>query len=156
MWKDLAPEDTAVPDFPTRVSLARLLMEAEMETEARNVLERLITDDDSSVEAWYLGGWCLQLLAGKLLTGDGSAAAKDASDVERTRLRKNSRDWLLNSLRLYHLLDYEDERLKEHADELVAGLNQELGPLPEDGTEDDDEWEDEDEEKEQDEEMQEA
>lgn len=142
MWQDLPPEDTTVPDFPTRISLSRLLMEAEMESEALTVLERLVADDDSSIEAWYLGGWCLQLLAGKSLVEDESTAAKDTSDVERLRLRKTSREWLLRGLKLYGLLEYEDERLKEHAEELVAGLNQELGPPPEDGAEEDEEDED--------------
>ena len=53
----------AVPDFPTRISLARLLMEVSMLEEALNVLERLVNEDDQSVEAWYLGGWCLYLAA---------------------------------------------------------------------------------------------
>lgn len=134
-------------------------MEAEMGSDAFMVLERLVADDDTSVEAWYLGGWCLQLLAGQLRSANESSTAKDASDVEQTRLRKNSRDWLLNSLRLYGLHNYEDDRLKEHAEELVSGLNQALGPLPEDGAEEDEEWEDEQEEQEeqeQDEEMQEV
>lgn len=43
IWNDLAPEDPTVPDFPTRVSLARLLMDAEMEEEAVECVERLST-----------------------------------------------------------------------------------------------------------------
>ena len=54
-----------------------------------------------------------------------------------------SRSWLLTTLKLYRLLEYEDERLKAHTEELVAGLNGVLGPPPEEGKEDDeeDEWE---------------
>ena len=65
IWTDLPPEDPSVPDFPTQISLVRLLMEAEMEEQALDVLERLVEEDDHSVEAWYLGGWCLNLLAAK-------------------------------------------------------------------------------------------
>jgi len=158
MWQDLPPEDTSIPDFPTRISLSRLLMEAEMEAEALTVLERLVAEDDSSVEAWYLGGWCLELLAGKMLPEDEATNGEGTLNVERTKLRKGSRDWLLNSLKLYTLLDYEDERLKEHAKELVAGLNQELGPPPDDEAEEEEDWEndDDEEEEEEDEEMEEA
>jgi hypothetical protein len=44
-------------------------------------------------------------------------------------------------LKLYELLDYEDERLKDHAIELVTALNQELGV--EDGGDEEEEWQDE-------------
>lgn len=134
LWKDLKPEDPKVPDFPVRISLARLLMEADLEEEALDVLERLILEDDSSVEAWYLGGWCLRLMADK---------KKEAEDEETIKaLLKSSRQWLTNSLRLYQLLDYEDERLKEHAVELVESLNKILGPPVEGEDEAEEEWED--------------
>jgi hypothetical protein len=105
-------------------------MEAEMEEDAVEVLERLVQEDDHSVEAWYLGGWCLHLLSEK----------QDAAN-EKTKiaLKHASRDWLQNCLKLYTMLEYEDERLKEHAEELVAGLNDTLGPATEDGGE---QWED--------------
>ncbi|KAL8864012.1 MAG: hypothetical protein Q9198_010157, partial [Flavoplaca austrocitrina] len=51
LWKDLPSGTENVPDFPTRISLARLLMEVGMENDAMEVLERLIEEDDSSVEA---------------------------------------------------------------------------------------------------------
>ncbi|KAL5120271.1 hypothetical protein ACEQ8H_001829 [Pleosporales sp. CAS-2024a] len=130
LWKDLDPDDPKVPDYSTRISLSRLLMEAELEDEAIDVLERLIGENDGSVEAWYLGGWCLHLLAGK-------QKAKGEDEVATSLLRA-SRDWLENCLKLYTLLEYEDERLKEHADEILTELNDTLGPCT--GEEDDD-WE---------------
>jgi tetratricopeptide (TPR) repeat protein len=134
LWKDLGPDDPKVPDYSTRISLSRLLMEAEMEDEAIEVLERLVGENDGSVEAWYLGGWCLHLLAGKQKTkGDDKTAPS---------LLRASRDWLENCLKVFAMLDYEDERLKEHADEILKELNDVLGPST--GDEDDD-WEDADE-----------
>ena len=124
LWQDLPEDDPGIPDFPTRISLSRLLMEVEMEQRAVEVLERLITEDDQSVEAWYLGGWCHFLRAQK--------------EADTKQL---SREWLRNALRLYQLQEYEDERLKQHAQELVATLDEELGGPIED--EDEDGWEDE-------------
>ena len=46
IWRDLPPQHPDVPDFPTRISLARLLLEAEMRPESMEVLERLVGDDD--------------------------------------------------------------------------------------------------------------
>ena len=162
VWRDLGPEEGAVPDFATRVSLARLLMEAEMEEEAVGVVERLVLEDDGSVEAWYLGGWCLYLLGEKqarMKRGEGNGAGeedvmKDVSgdggkDVggdgvgdERgeeplyTQTMVSSREWLRQSLKLYEMVEYEDERLRDHAMELVGELD---GILEEEG-EDQGDW----------------
>lgn len=131
LWKNLDPDDAKVPDYSTRISLSRLLMEAEMEDEAIEVLERLVGENDGSVEAWYLGGWCLRLLAGKQkVKGEDNTA---------TSLLRASRDWLENCLKLYVALEYEDERLKEHADEILKELNDVLGPST---GEEEEEWED--------------
>ncbi|KAK5108589.1 hypothetical protein LTR62_008165 [Meristemomyces frigidus] len=128
-WKDLDPEDALVPDFPTRVSLARLLMEAEMESDAMHVLQRLVQDDDRSVEAWYLGGWCQHLVADKLraVVDEHSMTHGSTPESAETAL-KGSRNWLNMALKLYAQLDYEDDRLLEHAEELVASLDVLLGP----------------------------
>ena len=148
-------EDSAVPDFATRVSLSRLLMEAGMENEAINVLERLVAEDDHSVEAWYLGGWCLFLLGQPKSAETEDAGDGDVNDVnmlshqpdevskeedEATRMAslRASRKWLKQSLQLFDLLAYEDDRLKQHASELIEELN---ATLPEGDNEDEEEEE---------------
>ena len=131
LWKDLDPDDPKVPDYSTRISLARLLMEAGMEDDAVEVLERLVGENDGSVEAWYLGGWGLHLLAGK--------QKESGEEKTATSLMRASREWLENCLKLYALFEYEDERLKEHAEEILGELNDVLGPST---GEEDEEWED--------------
>ncbi|PYH99116.1 hypothetical protein BO71DRAFT_369867 [Aspergillus ellipticus CBS 707.79] len=151
LWKDLPPEDPTIPDFATRISLSRLLMEVSKELEALEVLERLILEDDQSVEAWYLGGWCLQLLAEKQQAPKDVDEADESEESPETRRHASldaSREWLKQSLALCEVLQYEDERLKEHAMELVQGMNKELGEEIDDDEagEDEDngeEWEDE-------------
>lgn len=140
LWKDLPPENDIVPDFPTRVSLARLLMEADMDVEAIEVLERLVGEDDSSVEVWYLGGWGLYIMGEKQKKGEKT----DGEDGESWRISWiSSRQWLNHSLRLFEQQDYEDDRLGEHAKELLAVLNKELGGEAANGEEEDEEeWED--------------
>lgn len=58
---------------------------------------------------------------------------------------KNSRQWLQESLRLYDTLEYEDDRLRDHALELVTDLNRELGESADDDPDVEEGWEDEDE-----------
>ncbi|KAI4121351.1 MAG: hypothetical protein LQ338_006414 [Usnochroma carphineum] len=150
LWKDLPAGDEGVPEFPARISLARLLMEVEMEEEAMEVLERLVEEDDTSVEAWYLGGWCMYLTAEKKkqtqMATDGTSNP-DVEDEARRAPLISSRDWITNSLRLYEIQNYEDDRLRDHAQELLRDLDSELGDDKnedpsgeEDGVEDED-WE---------------
>ncbi|OQO04853.1 hypothetical protein B0A48_07870 [Cryoendolithus antarcticus] len=146
VWEDLEPEDPEVPDFACRISLTRLLMEAELESDAMDVLERLVQEDDQSVEAWYLGGWCQHLVAGKIHaegTNGNTNGDVDANGTSKgSSLLRGSRRWLSRSLELHDTLDYEDERLKQHAEELVQELEATLGPQVEgdDGDESGEEW----------------
>ncbi|KAL8883880.1 MAG: hypothetical protein Q9215_007948 [Flavoplaca cf. flavocitrina] len=147
LWKELPSGAENVPDFPTRISLARLLMEVGMENDAMEVLERLIEEDDTSVEAWYLGGWCAYLTAERsksvrrMTTHNGTKGVQD-SELEASLV--SSRDWLKKSLHLFELQDYEDDRLRDHAAELIRDLDTQLGSADEDDEEDaaeDDDWE---------------
>lgn len=146
-WKDLEPEDPGVPDFATRISLSRLLMEAEMESEAIEVLNRLIQEDDQSVEAWYLGGWCQNLIAEQEQAKPNQTEKGNERESDRTQTieaaLKGSRHWLKTSMKLYELLDYEDTRLYNHAKELVAALDTVLGPEDEQAEAGEDEYGDE-------------
>ena len=147
LWQDLPPEHPAVPEFPTRIALVRLLLEVGLEDDAFKVAEHLVSDDDNSVEAWYLGGWCLYISGEKLRdekpqqNGDGGDEWKDTWG--------SSRRWLSTCLKMYEVQDYEDERLGEHAIELLQNIHKELGDPPEgeeeewDGASDDDGDEDE-------------
>ncbi|KAI9880069.1 MAG: hypothetical protein M1823_006770, partial [Watsoniomyces obsoletus] len=92
MWRDTPAEIEAEarPDYPTRISLTRLLIEIEAEPEALVVLDGLIKEDDQSIECWYLGGWCQVLLSQKETTDDAKA-----------KLQEQAKMWLDNCLRLY-------------------------------------------------------
>ncbi|RKF57001.1 putative assembly chaperone of rpl4 [Erysiphe neolycopersici] len=142
LWRDLPSLDPKVPEYPTRVSLARLLMEAGMDTDSMEVLENLVAEDDSSVEVWYLGGWCLYIIGEKQHNNDQVNKEND----EKRDWRKTwilSRQWLKQALALFQQQSYEDERLGEHTREILVTLNSQLGEDAADEIEDDaDEWSD--------------
>ena len=156
LWKDLLQEDggtldfpgvpdfSAVPDFPARISLARLLMEVEAEEEALVVVKRLVQEDDQSVEACYLGGWCLYLMGQKRKQVAEDAVMHDESQEREKEEEyylsslKESRDWLKACLRLCRRIDYEDFKLREHALELVQELDKALANSTLHGTSGDD------------------
>lgn len=143
-----------------------------MEEEALEVLSGVIEGDETSVEGWYLGGWGLWLLAervgerGEFETGaededddeDGSAKLiaknKDSHkkttatihDREKIRIThlRDSRAWLTTCLSLAAQLDYEDDRLRDHAQELVQEIKRllvERGVGLEGEEDEEDEWE---------------
>ena len=141
LWTDLPPEDPAVPPFPTRVSLVRLLIEVGMEEEAITVAERLIGEDDMSVEVWYLGGYGRYTKGEKLRQGDSAN-----QDDSWQPFWRSSRKWLKRCLTLFEAEDYEDDRLQEHAQELLESIKSELGDGPEEDDDVDEVWEDTDEE----------
>lgn len=146
LWEQLEPEDPNVPQFPTRVSLVRLLIEVGMEEKAIDVAERLIIEDDQAVEVWYLSGYGRYLLGEKIKNGEVQAPEGETwQDIWRL-----SRKYLAQCLRTYAAIDYEDERLGAHAQELLDSIRGELGTV---GAEDDEVWEDTDVEEDEDEEM---
>ncbi|KAK3337313.1 hypothetical protein B0T19DRAFT_68276 [Cercophora scortea] len=138
VWMDLPPEDTGVPAFATRVALVRLLIEVGMEEEAIEVAERLISEDDTSVEVWYLGGYARYMLGEKLK----QKGERSSDDQDWQAVWKSSRKRLAQCLRIFEVEEYEDERLREHANELLASIRKELG---DEGGEDE-AWEDTDDE----------
>ncbi|KAK0733357.1 hypothetical protein B0T26DRAFT_669772 [Lasiosphaeria miniovina] len=135
-WIHLPPEDPGVPAFPTRVSLVRLLIEVGMEQRAIEVAERLISEDDQSVEAWYLGGYGRYVLGEKLKSGNQASDSDDWEDIWQSARKR-----LAQCLRIFDAEEYEDERLREHSQELLASINNELGDAPDQG-DDQAAWED--------------
>lgn len=121
-----------------------------MEEEAIEVLERLVSEDDTSVEVWYLGGWGLYIMGEKQRTGALSNGNADGETYKISWI--SSRQWLNHSMRLFEQQEYEDVRLGEHAKELIAKLNSDLGGPAKDG-EEEEEWEEEDGSDDEDEEM---
>lgn len=150
LWKDRGQNgpESKVPEFASRISLSRLLMEVKLEHEALDVLEELVAEDESSVEAWYLGGWCLYLLFYKQEDEQGK------TQPEAIALLKKSRSWLRQCLAFYSVVGYEDEKLHEHAIELLQdtkkiftehGVSDDESAEGVDGADSSEEWEDEDE-----------
>ncbi|KAL1875295.1 hypothetical protein VTK73DRAFT_10192 [Phialemonium thermophilum] len=163
LWTQLPPEHPAVPAFPTRVGLARLLMEVEMEERALDVVERLVLEDDQSVEAWYLGGYALYTLGEKRKEkekagGEQQKKEQEEADSDVGDWRTNwklARQWLTQCLTLFQVQEYEDVRLGEHTKELLEAIRAELGDAADE--DDDGDWEDaedDDDEQDGDEEMQ--
>lgn len=112
-----------------------------METEALGVLEGVVNGDEACVEGWYLGGWGQWLLAEKArecTNGEEISqphntivislkpTAETVSALHRAKYLKGSRRWLLTCLDMYQQVEYEDERLRDHAQEVVNAIEQVL------------------------------
>ena len=111
----------------------RLLLEVGMEEDALEVVEGCVEGDDTCVEGWYLGGWGLYRLGEKRRNGDviqTERPEKKGTESEEkddwAECWRGSIQWLRTCLKLYEQHDYEDERLREHARELIAGIESEF------------------------------
>ncbi len=134
-WEHLPPDDDKIPEFPVRVSLVRLLMTVGWLEKAIEIAERLVREDDQSVEVWYLGGYGLYLV-GEALKAGGELQNWEAYWT-------SARRWLARCLKLFREQEYEDDRLHDHATELLDAVVAEIGPAPA-GEEEEDgaDWED--------------
>lgn len=154
LWRALPPSHPDVPDFPARISLVRLLLEVGMEKDALSVVDGVVSGDEGCVEGWYLGGWGLWILGDRNrksqagVHDDHDMADDEKNDAENNEqeneeeesegTRKDGKDpdwieswrsslqWLRTCLQLYDQLDYEDQRLHDHALELVQGIENEF------------------------------
>jgi tetratricopeptide (TPR) repeat protein len=157
-------DPTLIPPIPTRLALTKMFLELARYTEALEVIQSVMGEDDEEVEAWYLEGWCFWLMAEKakesggcLRVVDGATGKEsDADKLGWKNLAKDARDgfscWIL--LQLHVSTSHPDTPLLQHAQELIAKL-QEMGveKSPEDDGEewgginadDEDQWEDDDE-----------
>ncbi|PSR90450.1 hypothetical protein BD289DRAFT_430852 [Coniella lustricola] len=139
LWEDLDPMDPKVPPFPSRVALTRLLMECELENKAVEICERLVLDDDTSVEAWYLGGLAQFTLGEKIK--NPTEKEQQVTDAWKKHWIR-AKQWLSQCQLLFEAQEYEDDRLGEHAKELLATIATEAADLPEEEEEDGEGWED--------------
>jgi hypothetical protein len=56
-------DDSRLPPLASRLNLTKLFLELSLFTPALMVLQGIMAADDEEVEAWYLEGWCLFLMA---------------------------------------------------------------------------------------------
>lgn len=152
LWKDLDVSSGEIPTYASRINLSKLLIETEQHEMALEVLERLQLEDDQLPDLWYLGGWCLFLLGEQEPEGSHG----------RAELWATSREWLENCetvsslslprtfafggtdrMKLYVVLEWEDEGIKEHASELLVKINAVLSERDDEDEEgSEEEWED--------------
>lgn len=122
---DMEEEDqnkSNIPPYESRITTAKLLIEAEEYEMATEVLEDLLEEDDEVVEVWYLLGWLFYLQLDKQdLTNNG------------VNFRKSAWTYLSKAKKLYVKLRCEDAPMFEHTEQLLAELGGE-----EHGADDDD------------------
>ena len=82
-------DDSRVPPILTRISLVKMFIELSLYEPALTVLTGIIESDDQEVEAWYLEGWCLFLMAEQ-----AQESGKTLSDLTWEQLARDARDCL--------------------------------------------------------------
>lgn len=115
------PEDeepqNSIPPYESRITTAKLLIEAEEFEMATEVLEGLLEEDDEVVQVWYLLGWLFYLQLDKPETTEDPESHK-----------KTARTYLTKAKKLYVKLRCEDPPMMEHTEQLLGELGGELVP----------------------------
>ena len=112
LWRD---HTSLRPPYPMRISLSRLLIESGLLEDGIQVLDELRAEDDSVVDLWYLLGWTWHLREQQLKESTGADEEDDAESAS-----EQSKECLLVCLQLYKQLEWDDEGIKSHAQELLA------------------------------------
>ncbi|XP_054638452.1 uncharacterized protein si:dkey-12j5.1 isoform X1 [Dunckerocampus dactyliophorus] len=147
-----------IPPYESRITTAKLLVEAEEYEMAVEVLEGLLEEDDEVVQVWYLSGWVcyLQLERAKEQEEREGRAVSQEEEEERTALKEAARLHLTNAKKLHSKLHCDDQPVLEHIEQLLSELGGEMEAEDDDAGVDedyepasDDEEEEEEEEKEE-------
>ena len=88
---DLTLDDPVIPPLPTRIELTKRFIELGEYAPALLVLQQIMAADDQEVEAWYLEGWCLYLMAEQ-----AKDEGKKIEELSWDELARDARDCLEN------------------------------------------------------------
>ncbi|KAM4026896.1 uncharacterized protein ACNLHF_022776 [Anomaloglossus baeobatrachus] len=110
--EDLA--ESTLPPYESRITTAKLLMEAEDFELATEVLEGLLEEDDEVIQVWYLLGWVCYL------------QAKESEEEEA--FKDSARTYLRKAKKLYSKLKCDDSALLEHVEQILGDLGGEEAP----------------------------
>uniref|UniRef100_A0A8C7DE39 Si:dkey-12j5.1 n=1 Tax=Oncorhynchus kisutch TaxID=8019 RepID=A0A8C7DE39_ONCKI len=120
--EDIEEEHTQsdIPPYESRITTAKLLIEAEEYETAVDVLEGLLEEDDEVVQVWYLSGWVCYLQM-----EERRREEREESDEEREEceaLKEAARSYLTKAKKLYVKLHCDDEPILEHMEQLLVEL----------------------------------
>uniref|UniRef100_A0A8C8D5F2 Assembly chaperone of rpl4 n=1 Tax=Oncorhynchus tshawytscha TaxID=74940 RepID=A0A8C8D5F2_ONCTS len=120
--EDVEEEHTQsdIPPYESRITTAKLLIEAEEYETAVDVLEGLLEEDDEVVQVWYLSGWVCYLQM-----EERRREEREESDEEREEceaLKEAARSYLTKAKKLYVKLHCDDGPILEHMEQLLVEL----------------------------------
>ncbi|KAK7886386.1 hypothetical protein WMY93_026007 [Mugilogobius chulae] len=119
-------QNIEIPPYESRITTAKLLIEAEEYETAVDVLEGLLEEDDEVVQVWYLSGWVcyLQLERAKELQQREAREATEEEREEGKALEEAARSYLTNAKKLYTKLRCDDQPVLEHVEQLLGELGE--------------------------------
>ncbi|KAJ2857554.1 hypothetical protein J3B02_000923 [Coemansia erecta] len=114
-WVDKDANDLSkIPSYENRLALVRLLLELDDKEKAFNILERLQKEDDENIDMWYLYGWTYYLQ---------SEESTSADSEDKIELLSSARECFNQAIKLAGVVNYDNDGLIDHAQELVTAIN---------------------------------
>ncbi|XP_062277960.1 uncharacterized protein si:dkey-12j5.1 isoform X1 [Scomber scombrus] len=117
-----------IPPYESRITTAKLLIEAEEYEMAVDVVESLLEEDDEVVQVWYLSGWVcyLQLEKAKEQQVREGREVTEEEKEEWKALMEAARLHLTNAKKLYSKMRCDDQPILEHVEQLLGELGGEM------------------------------
>ncbi|KAJ1655189.1 hypothetical protein IWQ61_005016 [Dispira simplex] len=133
LWQNKVLTDPAYPSYDVRIGTTKLLLELGLFDEALRILGELQKQDDQTVDLWYLYGWTYYCMAEDQAEVGGAQPNSVSADVQPDgdryrQMLADAAECLQTSVNLYRQLDYDDEGILTHAQELLQTIDQ-LIPL---------------------------
>ncbi|KAK4699576.1 hypothetical protein P7C70_g6683, partial [Phenoliferia sp. Uapishka_3] len=119
LWRSVGADSIDYPVTSTRMSLAKLLLELSLSSDALEILQQLENEDDEDPEVWYLSGWAWWLLGEQ--RGDGEGRMGEDGEENKGECWSEGRLCLENYLRLDALdPSISDPEQLAHVQELMS------------------------------------
>ncbi|KAJ1959593.1 hypothetical protein IWQ62_004546 [Dispira parvispora] len=131
LWQNKGVTDPDYPSYDVRIGTTKLLLELGLFDEALRILGELQKEDDQTVDLWYLYGWTYYCMAEDQAEVEGSQLNSVSTDAQPDgdRYRQtlaDSVECLQTAVNLYRQLDYDDEGILSHAQELLQTIDQRI------------------------------
>ncbi|XP_028971665.2 probable assembly chaperone of rpl4 [Esox lucius] len=114
-----------IPPYESRITTAKLLIEAEEYETAVDVLEGLLEEDDEVVQVWYLSGWVCYLQMERAKEESAKEEQEETFEgqqEENEALKEAARSYLTRAKKLYGKLCCDDGPMLEHVEQLLGDL----------------------------------
>ncbi|KAJ3142790.1 hypothetical protein HDU90_002661 [Geranomyces variabilis] len=125
LWFTAPDPKHAMPPYPARINLIKILLELSLHDRALDVLKTIEEENDEDPEGWYLYGWCLYRIGGGGEEEGGEGMAVEGEEL--LSIADKSDAWAEATECFEHFMQLQErfgaeEGMIEHTTQLLAEI----------------------------------